>query len=280
MIWILILGRLNFMFLFFYWIFKFLSGFGIVYTITSIFLLILKKAKDNIGKWGINFVIFLNILMPILLILYSIYQIFSSNYQAELGIDIAVLLWIDAIIFISGISTFLLFFYIIPVVREQLHEMAFLSKIKRFKKRAKNIGRGIKKKYFFFRRKYAKAHIQDQITIKESLDLWQKKLTAYLILPIIIGSIIFTPIAFVCLIFWLKIFIFDDFEITIFDKVAFLISIIIVCIMACLIPFINLGIYTTFSEYFWTINIFYIIGVSLASCIFIFKFLNLRGIIF
>ena len=227
MIWILILGTLNFMFLFFYWIFKFLSGFGIVFTITSIFLVILKKTKDRISKKGANTIIFLNILVPILLILYNIYQIYSSYYTPELGIDVAVLLFIDSLVFIIGIITFLLFFYIVPIVREQFHEMVLLGKIKRFKRGAKEVGRGIKKKYFIFRKKHAQAQIQDQMTIKETLDLWQKKLTAYLILPIVIGLIIFTPIAFICLMFWFKIFVFDDLEINTFDKVAFLISIII-----------------------------------------------------
>ncbi|MFX0132440.1 MAG: hypothetical protein ACFFDN_02215 [Candidatus Hodarchaeota archaeon] len=276
MIWILFLGRLNFMFLFFYWIFKFLSGFGIVFTITCIFLAIMKKTKERISKRGVNTFIFLNILVPVLLILYNIYQIYSNYNQAEIGIDIAIILLFDAIIFIAGIITFLLFFYIVPIVKEQFHKMVILSRIKRLKKGAKGIGRGIKKRYFIFCSKHAQAQIQDQMTIKETLDCWQKKLTAYLILPIIIGTIIFTPIAFICLMFWLKIFIFEDLEINTFDKIAFLISIIVVCVLACIIPFISIGIYATFSKYFWTINIFYIIGVSLASSVFIFKFLKLK----
>ncbi len=276
MIWILLLGILNFAFLFFYWIFKFLSGFGLIFTITSIFLVILKKSENKISKRGVTLIIFLNIIVIALLIIYALYQLISTVYNVGIERQEEIMLWFDSIIFISGIITFLLFFYIVPIVRERFHEAVILNKFKRFTKGAKKSGREIKKKYFIFRRKYAKAQIQGQKTIQKHLEFWQRKLTMYMLLPLVVGTIIFTPIAFICFMFWLKIYGFDDLEIKTYEKIAFLISMIIICIIASLMPILGFELYYSFSEYFWTIHIFYLVGITSASLIFIIKFLNLK----
>ena len=51
-------------------------------------------------------------------------------------------------------------------------------------------------------------------------------------------------------------------------------------IIAVLTPFLNFPFYVVISQYFWTINIFYLLGIILASYIFLKKLLTLRGITF
>ena len=74
------------------------------------------------------------------------------------------------------------------------------------KKCPKCVGRGIKKKYFSVRSKYAKAQLQDQMTGKEVLNLWQNKFAVYLLIPSAIAAFMFTPIVFILAIYWLKVF--------------------------------------------------------------------------
>ncbi|MHA1291917.1 MAG: hypothetical protein ACTSQJ_04515 [Promethearchaeota archaeon] len=284
MIWILIFGvlSLNVSFLIFFYVIKFLAGFGLVLSIANVSLIILDKSKETIGKRGVNFLIIFQIIVPIIIIIYASYRIYSSYYgkggitMSGVWADVYVLL--DNLIYIYGIASLLIQLYIIPLAREQFEEAINKGRIKKFKSGAKKMGRGIKKKYFSWRKKYAKAQIQDQKNIKELLEDSRNKLAVFFLVILAIGSLIITPIAFILIIIWLNIFFFSKTNTHTYEKISLLISIIIIGLIAVIIPFVSLGIYEGIEEYLWTINIFYLIGICLASFIFIKKLLNLEGI--
>ncbi|MFX1317095.1 MAG: hypothetical protein ACFE9T_14625 [Promethearchaeota archaeon] len=271
--------NLNFTFLTFFWVVKFLAGFGLILSISNIFLLLLDKTKEKIRKNEkiVNSIVIAQIVIPVILIIWAIYQVVSSYLDPGLFSQDKFIFWIDLILFVYGIAFLLIKLYIIPIISEQFEKALEHGKFQRFKKSVKRVGRGIKKKYFKFRKDYAKVQIQDQMTIKELLNLWQSKFAIYFLL-IIATSLTFPPISFICIMFWLGIFEYVDGEPKNYEKIAIIIAMSCIGIIATLSPIFNLNFYTDISDLFWTINIFYLIGITLASFIFIRKILNLRGI--
>ena len=114
--------------------------------------------------------------------------------------------------------------------------------------------------------------------IKELLANWRNKFAVILLIPLAIGTLLFMPIAFIFIVMWLKIIIFDRTTIKKYEKIALLISVIIVGMLAIIIPFFDLGIYSQISNWLWTINIFYLIGIIIATLLFITKLLSIQGI--
>ena len=269
---------LSISFLLFFWIIKFLSGFGLILSIANGFLIILDKTKEKIAKNRkiVNYIIIFQIVIPLILIGYAIYAIFSSYYDWG-GTQEGIGLWFDLILYTYGIASLLLTLYVIPIIREEFQDAADQGFFKRFKKGAKQAGRGIKKKYYGFRKEYAKKQIQDQKTLKDLLGVWRHKFAIYLLVPFAIGTLIFTPIAFVCLAFWIKIFIIDK-DPEIYERYALLVSIICSGLIAILSPILRFSLYIDIENYLWTINIFYLIGIVVASIIFISKLMKLQGI--
>jgi len=273
-------AALNLTFLFFFWVLRFLSGFGLILSIANGFTFLLDKFKDKLDKKQVNIIVTFEIIIPIILIIYSIYKIFSSIGVPKFSSEVGFMLVLDIVLFLYGIISLLLNLYIIQLVQEQFQDAVIKKRFGGVKSGAKKVGRKIKKKYFGWRKKYAKAQIQDQKTLTEMLELWQHKLAIYLLVPIGIASLLFTPIAFICIMFGLKIFVFENDDIKSYEKVALLGSMITIGIIACLAPFIDLPFYTEVVDYLWTMYIFYAIGISLATVVFIRRTFQLRGFSF
>jgi hypothetical protein len=128
---------------------------------------------------------------------------------------------------------------------------------------------------------FAKAQIQDQMTVKEILDLWRRKFAINLLLILSIGSFVFMSITFICVMYWLRLYVFFRNDTNKYENIALLGSIIWVAIVATITPFYNLTglrIWDSIAPYLWTINIFYLIGIIFGSLIFIKKLLDLQGI--
>ncbi|MFX1357526.1 MAG: hypothetical protein ACFFA8_09580 [Promethearchaeota archaeon] len=269
---------LDFSLLIFFWAVKFLSGFGILLSIANIFLIILKKFKDKFGKKELDIFIVIQVVVPLVLIGYATYKIIISFIRKTIITQTGFWFWFDLLLYLYGIISLLLSLYIMPIIRDQIEEAAELGKLSWWKKGAKRVARGIKKKYFELRKEYASAQVQDQMTTKEILDLWRKKFALNFLLIIGIGSIIFIPITFICIIFWLRIYIFFRSKIKTYEKITLLISLIFIGIVTLILPFLNLSIYVNISGYYWTAEVFYLIGILIASIIFIKKLLSLQGI--
>lgn len=285
MLLILLFGdrSLNVTFLIFFWVVKLLSGFGLVLSIVNGFFFIMNKGKDKFSQTQTKALIVFQIVVPILLVLYGIYKIYSSYVGGSSGIlmvgvwgDIYVIF--DELIYIYGIASLLINLYILPLARGEFDEAINLGRNQKLFRSMKSAGRAMKKKWFSWRDQFTKAKVEDQKVIKEVLAKWRNKFAVILLVPLAIGSFILMPIFFVFIIMWLKIIIFDRTDIYKYEKIALLISIIAVGIIAIIIPYFGLGIYEQISNWLWTINIFYLIGIVIAALIFVTKFLVLQGV--
>jgi len=264
---------LNITFLLFFWVIYFLSGFGFILNIAFLFLFICDKIKENISKRGVTCLIITQLLILIIINIYAIYRIYSS-FLGKGGLLVYGILdegyaWIDNIIYLFSIISLLTFLYINPILKKKFKDTIVQGRAIIWKFRAKTLGREIKKKYYCLRSKYSKIQLQNQMTGQELLKSWQNKLAAFFLIFLALATLIFTPIAFLCIVFWLKIFIFDQFEIKKYEKIAFLISIIIIGTIAFLGPFFNLYLHKELANLLWTVNIFYFLGVFFASILYV-----------
>jgi hypothetical protein len=262
--------------LLFFWTMKLLSGFGLILTVSNGILWILSRFTEKFTKKHVQVLIIIQVIIPGIFVGYAIYSIISSLPPAipPTGIHY----WIDLLVFLYGIISLMLTLYIIPLIREEFQEAVDMGIIKRVKRGTKKIGRKVKKGYFNWRGNYAKAQIQDQMTLGEVLDIWRNQFAVYLLIPIAIGSLIFTPIAFICIIFWLKIIVFDKGEPKFYERIALLISMICITTIACLSYTFELVFFTSIKPFYWTIQVFYLIGILISTGILIHQFIKLKGI--
>ena len=266
----------NTTFLIFFWTMKLLSGFGLILTVSNAILWILNRFTEKFSKKEVQILVIIQVIIPGIFVGYAIYSIISSLPPAipPTGIQY----WIDLLVFLYGVISLMLSLYIIPLIREEFQEAVDMGIIKRMKSGTKKIGRKLKKGYFSWRGKYAKVQIQDQMTLGEVLDIWRNQFAVYLLIPIAIGSLIFSPIAFICIIFWLKIIVFDKGEPKFYERIALLISMIWITTIACLSYTFKLVFFTSIEPFFWTIQVFYLVGIVISSGILINQFIKLKGI--
>lgn len=267
---------LEFTFLVFFWAMKLLSGFGLIITIANGILWILNRFTEKFSQKHVQILVIFQVIIPGILIGYGIYTIFSnlSSTKSLTGLNY----WFDLLLFLYGMLSSTISLYIIPLFREEFQDAVDQGLFSRLKSSGKKIGRKIKKRYFRWRGKYAKVQIQDQMSIGEVLEIWRDRFAVYLLIPIAIGSLIFTPVFFICIVFWLKIFIFEKGEPKKYERIALLASMIWIALIASLSYTFNLIFYTSIQPLFWTIQIFYLIGIIISSVIFIYQFIKLKGI--
>ena len=263
--------------LIFFWAVKFLSGFGIILSVANIFLIILKKFKEKFGEKELNVFNIIQVVVPLIFIGYAIYNVVVSYFDRVIIGGTGFWYWVNLLIYLYGILSLLLNLYILPIIRDEIAEAAEIGKLSWWKKVAKKVARGIKKKYFELRKEYASAQVQDQMTAKEILDLWRNKFALNFLSIVGIGSILFTPVTIICIIFWMRIYIFFRSKIKKYEKISLLISLIFIGIITLILPFLNLSIYADISDFFWIANLFYLIGIVIASIIFVKKLLTLQG---
>ncbi|MHA2282129.1 MAG: hypothetical protein ACXAC5_14905 [Promethearchaeota archaeon] len=268
--------NLNITFLIFFWTMKLLSGFGLIITVANGILWLLNRFTEKFSKKEVQILVIIQVIIPGILAGYAIYSIVSNLPPTPPLTGFSY--WIDLLLFLYGILSLIISLYIFPLIREEFQDAVDQGVFKRLKKGGKGIGRKLKKRYFSWRGKYAKVQIQDQMSIGEVLEIWRNRFAVYLLIPITIGSIIFTPVAFICIIFWLKVIAFDKGEPKKYERIALLISMIWIALIACLSYIFDLVFYSSIQPLFWTIQIFYLIGIIISSGIFIYQFIKLKGI--
>ncbi|TXT62013.1 MAG: conserved membrane protein of unknown function [Promethearchaeota archaeon] len=268
---------INFTYVIFYWTIKFLSGFGLILTVTNVFLLLLKFTRKRISKRTLNVFIFVQVISCVVLIGYSIYSIISNMNEIQSAPSTRFLEWIDILLFSFGLVSISLSLYLIPLFREEFQDSFDDGVFSRFRGGLKKVGRGVKKKYYTFRRDHVNIQIKDHTTIKEILEIWRSKFATYLLIPLGIGSFIFTPITFVCLVFWFRFFILDE-EPTSYERVCLILSIFFIITVSILSYIFEWILFTSISEYLWSIYLFYSLGIVLGSGVFIYHFTKLKGV--
>lgn len=268
--------ELNITFLLFFWTMKLLSGFGLILTVSNGILWILSRFTEKFSKKHVQALIIIQVIVPGIFVGYAIYSIISSLPPTIPPTGIRY--WLDLLVFLYGIISLMLTLYIIPLFQEEFQEAVEKGIVKRLKGGTKKIGRKVKRAYFSWRGNYAKVQIQDQMTLGEVLDIWRNQFAVFLLIPIAIGSLIFSPIAFVCIVFWLKIIVFDKGEPKFYERIALLITMIWITMISCLSYAFEFVFFTSIEPLFWTIQVFYLIGIVISTGILINQFIKLKGI--
>ncbi|MHA1668976.1 MAG: hypothetical protein ACTSV5_00205 [Promethearchaeota archaeon] len=268
---------LNLTSIIFFYAVKFLSGFGLILSIANGFLILLDKASEKLDKKATNIVIIVQIIVPFIFIAYAIYLVISGYLRNTLFSPSGFWLVIDILMYVYGILSLLLTLYILPLIKDKFYKGIELSKFSGLKKGAKGAARKVKRKYFTLKGNYAKVAKQDQLTVKDLLDTWKIKFAINFLLIIAIGSLIFTPLAFLCIFYWLRLYIFFRSERKDYERYTLMIAIGIIGIIALVAPFLNLPFYTSITPFIWTINLSYLFGISSASYILIKKLLSIQG---
>lgn len=274
----LVLGfiSLNFTFLVFFWTMKLLSGFGLIISVANGILWILNRFTEKFSKKEVQILVIIQVIVPGILTGYAIYSIISNLPPTTPLTGFSY--WIDLLLFLYGILSLIISLYIFPLIREEFQDAVDQGVFGRIKKGGKSISRKLKKRYFNWRGKYAKVQIQDQMSIGEVLEIWKNRFAVYLLIPLAIGSLIFTPVTFICIVFWLKIIVFDKGDPKKYERIALLISMIWIALIASLSYVFDLVFYESIQPLFWIIQIFYLVGVLISSAIFIYQFIKLKGI--
>ncbi len=270
-------------FLIFFWVVKFLSGFGLILSITNVFLFLLSRSKKKISTRGTNVLIVFQILVPIVLILYALNKLYSSyigapNTMSMTGVWADFYVLFDNIIYIYGILSLLIQLYLIPILKQEFDIIINKGRNQKWGSSIKNFGRNANKQVAKWRKEDAKVKYLDQKSIKELLDNWRNRFAVILLIPLAIGSLSFTPITFILVIMWAKIIIWDRSDIHSYEKIAIFISIVLIGLIAVLTPYFEFGIYSRIANYLWTLNIFYLVGILAATLLFIVKLLSLQGV--
>ncbi len=258
---------------------KFLSGFGLFLTLMTATIFVLTKFGDTFKahKKRLDlFNIVMLIIIPIVLLVYYFYKIFQT-YFAGASAD----QWYDNLIFIYGIVSLLWSLYIQPTINENLLDATETTTGDKAKRKVKDLGRGLKKRWFTWRKDYAKATVQDALTLKEVGNLMKQRV-AIIMLPVIgLGMLMFTPVAVICILFFLELLINADL-IRYPERGGLIASMIVIAVISAILPFVatGTGFYKdnpTVQQYWWVLSLVYFVGLVISTFIFIKRLLNMQG---
>ncbi|HMF32249.1 MAG TPA: hypothetical protein VKK79_12580 [Candidatus Lokiarchaeia archaeon] len=268
---------------------RFLAGFGLFLSLTSGAIFILTKFGDKfkanrkrllLFNWG-----FL-IILPFVLMIYYFVKIFLA-YQAGTNPSSTpatfqglVENWLDIVLFIEGIVSLLLSLYILPAISEKIVDVTETTTSDKLARGAKNVGRGLKKRYFKWRKDYAKALVQDALTLKEIGNVMRQRL-AIIMLPIFaLGTLLFTPIAVVCAVFFVQL-LWDSDSVEKPERILLAIAMIGTAVITTLSPFPQFAtlnpFYAQYKNLAWILTLTYFCGLVVSSLFLIRKLLILEG---
>ena len=252
-------------------IIKFLSGFGLILSITSIGIFVLKtfsaKFKGNPNRMAIFLVII--ILLPVVLLVYGGITIYRSNISEDYTTNL-----LNRIIFVYGIGTLMLSLYIIPLIKGNFADVTVVTTGDMIKNSIGDGVRGLKKRFFKIRKDLGKVQLQDQLKIKEYLEMWRQRLATVSLVLLGIGFFVFTPICVVFLIVWYRIYFLNARKLFKFEVVFLMIAMIISVIISVVFPFLPESVLfgQILSQSLLVQNIFYFIGLLLVSFLYFRKF--------
>ncbi|MBD3353694.1 MAG: hypothetical protein GF364_19575 [Candidatus Lokiarchaeota archaeon] len=139
----------------------------------------------------------------------------------------------------------------------------------------------MKKRFYRWRKDFGKEQLEKQTSLKGYLELWRQRLAIVVMVILGIGSLVFTPIALILIVFWLRVYFLTSRAIYKFEMILFIIAMCGISIFAILMPFIIdvTPYYQIIQESYYWLNISYFIGILLSSLIYLKKFyeFNLKG---
>ncbi len=255
---------------------KFIAGFGLFLTLTTATIFVLTKFgdkfKDNKKRLDL-FNIFMLIILPIILLVYYFYKIFAT-FNAGASDDNL----LDSILFIYGIVSLLISLYIKPTINENLMDVTETTTGDKAKRKITDLKRGLKKRWFTWRKDYAKATVQDALTLKEVGELTKQRV-AIIMLPVItVGTLMFMPIAAICILFFLEL-VFNSDLIRKPERGALIGAMVGIAVICVLLPFVQelTPFYTANQGYWWILSLVYFAGLLVGTFLFVKKLLNMQG---
>ncbi len=278
MLWMWLAGEksLNWTTIFLFAATKFISGFGLFLTLTSAAIFVLTKFGDKFKDNKKRLDLFnwtLLIIVPIVLLVYYFVKIFQTLNEGVSQDNI-----FDHILFIYGIVSLLISLYIKPTINENLLDVVDTTTGDKAKRKVTDFKRGLKKRWFTWRKDYAKATVQDALTLKEVGELTKQRV-AIIMLPVIgVGALMFTPIAAILILFFIELIVNPDL-IHKPERGALIVAMIGIAVISALLPFVAelTPFYTDNQQYWWILSLVYFIGLLLSTFLFIKKLLNMQG---
>jgi hypothetical protein len=268
---------------------RFLAGFGLFLSLTSGAIFILTKFGDKfkanrkrllLFNWG-----FLIVLPFVLMIYYFVkiflaYQIGASASSNPATFQGQVENWLDIILFIEGIISLLWSLYIQPAITERIVDVTETTTSDKLARGAKNVGRGMKKRWFKWRQDYAKALVQDALTLKEIGSVMRQRLAVIMLPVFALGTLLFTPIAVVCAIFFVQL-LWDSDSVEMPERIILAIAMVGTGVITALSPFPQFAalnpFYVQYRDLAWILYLVYFCGLVVSSLFLIRKLLILEG---
>ncbi|MHA1728949.1 MAG: hypothetical protein ACTSWY_09475 [Promethearchaeota archaeon] len=254
---------------------KFLSGFGLILSISSLGIFILtkfsKKFKGSPKRMGIFLIILL--ILPIVLLIYSFINIYQSYFDSGYLNTL-----FDKLIFVYGIGSLLLSLYIIPLIKGKFADVTVVTTGEMVKKSIKGGVRGLKKNFFQISKNLAKANIQDQLKMKEYLSTFRARLATVSMILLGIGFFLYTPICVILLIVWFRIYFLTARKLFKFEMIFLIVAMILSVLISIIFPFIPEFVFftQTIEQSYLGQNISYSLGLFLAALVYFRKFFMLN----
>lgn len=277
MYWILAFGitSLNVSLIIFFGTAKFLGGLGVVIGILSLSIIVLDKfpqtfqGKENRGN--LRFFYYIMILLPLSLLIYGGYKVGASYL---LGKSVNTLF--DSILFLMGIISLLLTMYIIPIYKDKFESVVIATTGDMLRSAFKDSSRSIKKRFYLLRKDYAHAQMQDQMKMKDQLDLWRRRVAALLLIFLGVGSFVFTPIFTIIIVFWFRIYFSNAKALFKYEKYLLLLALGAVLVLVSLFPFVIelTTFYQQIKQYYYVLELCHFLGVLFGCFAYFDKFLS------
>ncbi|HME51670.1 MAG TPA: hypothetical protein VKM55_05590 [Candidatus Lokiarchaeia archaeon] len=278
MLFLLLTGEssLNFTLIIFLMAVKFLAGFGTVIGITSAIIFVLTKFerlfKGEEHKKNLKaLLIFMLLILIVLNVYYGPVKIVQSIIKQGDADTI-----FDKLLFVYGIVSLFFTLYIHPIWKGDFLAATMPTTGDNIKKGIKSASRGIKKRFFTWRKNYAKAELQQQLGMQEFLKRLRQHL-AVIVLPFLgVGNIVFTIICAIFIVIWLRIFVFKDRKLEKIEFIFLACACIGISVIAVLLPFVfdATPLYTTIRAGYFGMYIVNFAGLLIASIIYLRKMLG------
>jgi hypothetical protein len=275
MIVLLVTGEnsLNFTFIIFLLVVKFLAGLGVVMGIISISILILKKYPEKFdGEGNQKKVEDFNIGLIVLLIVLLIYKGPIKITQSFLSQGSADNIFDDAL-FIYGIVSLMINLYIKPLLKQNFITVTTINTGDMIKSSLQDGAKGVKKWWLKKHNKFGEAQLEEQQTIKKDIDVFRQRMAVVAMLFLGIGSIVFLPIGAIFMVMWYLIFFKQYRKPHKFEEILLIIACIAICIISVLTTLVLelTPFYVIIRQYYFIVEIFHFIGLIFTAVIFIRK---------
>ena len=273
MLFLLITGEdsLNFTLVIFIIVVKFLSGFGISMSISSLAIFIIQKNEDKF-KGGENkdnifkLLKFMAFLLISLFVYQGIYKTIDSIIQGGNTDKI-----LDKLLFIYGIISLILSLYIKPLKNDTFIIKKTITEKDIVKDGIKTTIDKVKKKIKLRKKEYASIHIEEQEMLKKEIEDIRQHLAVFTLIFLGIGSFLFMPVSAIFIILWYKIYFTPDRPPERYEMILLLIGSIVICVFSSLYPFILefTPFYDIIQGSYYFANISQGLGVLISSLIYL-----------